>query len=130
MDLVLANLSGLEICKQVRVNLGIHRLPILILTGKCDEADRIIGLELGADAYITKPFELKELIARVRTLLWRTDPDFAAQKVIDIGSVRVDPASFCVTRGKKTVPISTIEFLLLHFSCETSKPYLHARPVD
>jgi DNA-binding response OmpR family regulator len=115
LDLVLPSLSGLEICKQVRVNLGINRLPILILTGKSDEADRIIGLELGADAYVTKPFELKELMARVRTLLWRTDPDFAAQKVIEVGGVRIDPASFCVTRGKETVPISTIEFLLLHF---------------
>jgi DNA-binding response OmpR family regulator len=115
LDLVLPSLSGLEICKQVRVNLGINRLPILILTGKSDEADRIIGLELGADAYVTKPFELKELMARVRTLLWRTDPDFAAQKVIEVGGVRIDPASFGVTKGKETVPISTIEFLLLHF---------------
>jgi two-component system alkaline phosphatase synthesis response regulator PhoP len=115
LDLVLPSLSGLEICKQVRVNLGINRLPILILTGKCDETDRIIGLELGADAYVTKPFELKELIARIRTLLWRTDPDFVAQKLIEVGDVRIDPASFSVTRGKRAVPTSTIEFRLLHF---------------
>jgi DNA-binding response OmpR family regulator len=115
LDLVLPNLSGLEICKQVRINLGIHRLPILILSGKCDDADRIIGLELGADAYVTKPFELKELIARIRTLLWRTDPDLVAHKLIEVGGVRVDPASFCVTRGERAVPTSTIEFLLLHF---------------
>jgi two-component system alkaline phosphatase synthesis response regulator PhoP len=115
LDLALPSLSGLEICKQVRFNLGLNRLPILILTGKSEEADRIIGLELGADAYVTKPFELRELIARVRTLLWRTDPDFAAQKVIDVGGVRIDPASYCVTRGTKVVPTSTIEFRLLHF---------------
>ena len=65
--------------------------------------------------YVIKPFELRELIARVRTLLWRTDPDFAAQKVIEVGVVRIDPASYCVTRGKKVVPTSTIEFRLLHF---------------
>jgi two-component system alkaline phosphatase synthesis response regulator PhoP len=115
LDLVLPGLSGLEICKQVRSDLKLTWLPILILTAKSEEADRVIGLELGADAYVTKPFELRELTARVKTLLWRTDPDFPAPKAIEVGAVRIDPASHCVTRGKEAVPTSTVEFQLLLF---------------
>src|SRR5271154_5615152 len=112
---ILPGFSGLEICKQIRADVSLSYIPILILSANDDEVDRVICLELGADAYLTKPFELRELTARVRTLLWRADSNFVIKKPINLGGVRIDPAAHCVTRGKEAVPISTLEFQLLHF---------------
>ena len=74
LDLMLPKLSGLEICKEVRKDVTLNRLPILILTAKGEEADRVVGLELGADDYVTKPFSPRELVARVKALLRRAEP--------------------------------------------------------
>ncbi|MBZ5502486.1 MAG: response regulator [Acidobacteriia bacterium] len=116
LDLMLPKLSGLDICKEVRKDAGLNRLPILILTAKGEEADRVVGLELGADDYVTKPFSPRELVARVKALLRRTEPPAAAsEKPIEIGALRIDPAAYRVTRGGKPVPMSTLEFRLLYF---------------
>jgi two-component system alkaline phosphatase synthesis response regulator PhoP len=115
VERVMPGFSGLEICKQLRADVDLSFLPILVLSATDDEVDRVLCLELGADAYLTKPLELRELTARVKTLLWRADPDFVVEKLIDLGDVRIDPASHCVTRGKEAIPISTLEFQLLHF---------------
>jgi two-component system, OmpR family, alkaline phosphatase synthesis response regulator PhoP len=116
LDLMLPKLSGLDICKEVRKDASLNRLPILILTAKGEEADRVVGLELGADDYVTKPFSPRELVARVKALLRRAEPPAAAsEKPIEIGALRIDPAAYRVTRGGKAVPMSTLEFRLLYF---------------
>jgi two-component system alkaline phosphatase synthesis response regulator PhoP len=115
LDLMLPKLSGLEICKEVRKDVGLNRLPILILTAKGEEADRVVGLELGADDYVTKPFSPRELGARVKALLRRTEPATPSEKPIELGALHIDPAAYRVTRGGKAVPMSTLEFRLLYF---------------
>ena len=121
LDLMLPKLSGLEICKEVRKDASLNRLPILILTAKGEEADRVVGLELGADDYVTKPFSPRELVARVKALLRRAEPPAAtSEKPIEVGALRIDPSAYRVTRGGKAVPMSTLEFRLLY--------YLAARP--
>jgi two-component system alkaline phosphatase synthesis response regulator PhoP len=115
LDLMLPKLSGLEICKEVRKDVSLNRLPVLILSAKGEEADRVVGLELGADDYVTKPFSPRELVARVKALLRRADPGAPSEKPIEIGPLRIDPAAYRVTRGGKSVPMSTLEFRLLYF---------------
>jgi two-component system, OmpR family, alkaline phosphatase synthesis response regulator PhoP len=116
LDLMLPKMSGLEVCKEIRKDINLNRLPILILTAKGDEADRVVGLELGADDYVTKPFSPRELAARVKALLRRTEPSgVPAEKPLEIGALRIDPASYRVTRAGKSVPMSTLEFRLLYF---------------
>jgi two-component system, OmpR family, alkaline phosphatase synthesis response regulator PhoP len=115
LDLMLPKLSGLEICKEIRRDNTLNRLPILMLTARGEEADRIVGLELGADDYVTKPFSPRELAARIKALLRRTEPASAAEKPIEVGELRIDPASYRVTRNGKAVPLSTLEFRLLYF---------------
>src|SRR5271157_3435389 len=84
LDLMLPKLSGLDICKEVRRDVSLNRLPILILTAKGEEADRVVGLELGADDYVTKPFSPRELVARVKALLRRTEPGTPSEKPIEL----------------------------------------------
>jgi two-component system, OmpR family, alkaline phosphatase synthesis response regulator PhoP len=115
LDLMLPKLSGLEICKEVRKDASLNRLPVLILTAKGEEADRVVGLELGADDYVTKPFSPRELTARVKALLRRSEPGTPSEKPIEIGTLRIDPAAYRVTRAAKPVPMSTLEFRLLYF---------------
>src|SRR6202051_1243829 len=74
LDLMLPKLSGLDICREIRRDDSLNRLPILMLTARGDEADRVVGLEMGADDYVTKPFSPRELIARVKALLRRAEP--------------------------------------------------------
>lgn len=115
LDLMLPKIPGLEICKEVRKDASLNRLPILILTAKGEEADRVVGLELGADDYVTKPFSPRELVARIKALLRRSEPGTPSEKPIEIGALRIDPAAYRVTRGGKPVPMSTLEFRLLYF---------------
>jgi two-component system alkaline phosphatase synthesis response regulator PhoP len=116
LDLMLPKLSGLEICKEVRKDISLNRLPILILTAKGEEADRVVGLELGADDYVTKPFSPRELAARVKALLRRAEPSgVPSDKILEVGQLRIDPAAYRVTRGGKSVAMSTLEFRLLYF---------------
>jgi phosphate regulon transcriptional regulator PhoB len=115
LDLMLPKLSGLEICKEIRRDAALNRLPILMLTARGEEADRIVGLELGADDYVTKPFSPRELAARVKALLRRVEPPGTTEKLIEVGALRIDPASYRVTRAGKPVPLSTLEFRLLYY---------------
>ena len=115
LDLMLPKVAGLDICKEVRRDASLNRLPILILTAKGEEADRVVGLELGADDYVTKPFSPRELVARVKALLRRAEPGAPAEKPLEIGALRIDPAAYRVTRAGKPVPMSTLEFRLLYF---------------
>jgi len=120
LDLMLPKLSGIEVCKEIRRDQALNRLPILMLSARGEEADRVLGLELGADDYVTKPFSPRELAARVKALLRRIDAPSTSEKPISRGGISIDPASYRVTRDGKTVPMSTLEFRLLY--------YLAARP--
>jgi two-component system alkaline phosphatase synthesis response regulator PhoP len=120
LDLMLPKVSGLEVCKEVRRDATLSRLPILMLTARGDEADRVVGLELGADDYVSKPFSPRELVARIKALLRRVEAPGGIEKTIDVGILRIDPAAYRVTRSGKMVPLSTLEFRLLY--------YLAARP--
>ena len=97
LDLMLPKLSGLDICKEIRRDQSLNRLPILMLTARGEEADRVVGLEMGADDYVTKPFSPRELGARVKALLRRTEPSTEPRRVIE------------------PVTLSTLEFRLLYY---------------
>jgi len=115
LDLMLPKLSGLEICKDIRRDQMLSHLPILMLTARGDEADRVVGLELGADDYVTKPFSPRELVARVKALLRRAEPPSEPLKTIEVGKLVIDPASYRVTRAGKPLLLSTLEFRLLYY---------------
>jgi phosphate regulon transcriptional regulator PhoB len=116
LDLMLPKISGLEVCKEVRREPALNRLPILMLTARGEEADRVVGLELGADDYVTKPFSPRELAARVKALLRRVEPAAdEANRPLEIGRLHIDPAAYRVTRGGKTLMLSTLEFRLLYY---------------
>jgi phosphate regulon transcriptional regulator PhoB len=115
LDLMLPKLSGLDICREIRRDDSLNRLPILMLTARGDEADRVVGLEMGADDYVTKPFSPRELIARVKALLRRAEPPSDSPRAIEIGKLSIDPASYRVSHSGKAVPLSTLEFRLLYY---------------
>jgi len=115
LDLMLPKLSGLEICREVRRDESLNRLPILMLTARGEEADRVVGLEMGADDYVVKPFSPRELIARVKALLRRAEPPSEAPRPIEIGRLVIDPASYRVSHGGRPVALSTLEFRLLYY---------------
>jgi phosphate regulon transcriptional regulator PhoB len=115
LDLMLPKMSGLDICREIRKEESLNRLPVLMLTARGDEADRVVGLEMGADDYVTKPFSPRELIARVKALLRRAEPPADSPRVLEIDKLAIDPASYRVTHAGKPVPLSTLEFRLLYY---------------
>ena len=113
LDVGLPTLDGTEVCRQLRAD-G-DWTPVLFVTARDDEVDRVLGLELGADDYVTKPFSPRELVARVKTVLRRGQADAAAERVYSTGSVTVDPARRRVVADGQEVQLTTTEFdLLLH----------------
>lgn len=115
LDLMLPKLPGLEICKEIRRDDTFARLPILMLTARSDEPDRVVGLEIGADDYVTKPFSPRELVARVKALLRRVEPSGEAEKPVEVGRLLIDPRSYRATRAGTLLPLSTLEFRLLYY---------------
>jgi phosphate regulon transcriptional regulator PhoB len=115
LDLMLPKISGLDICKEIRRDQSLNRLPILMLTARGEEADRVVGLEMGADDYVTKPFSPRELGARVKALLRRTEPASEPRRVIEARGLTIDPSSYRVLRDSRPVTLSTLEFRLLYY---------------
>lgn len=114
LDVMLPGASGYDICKQLRQD-G-NNTPILMLTAKGQEIDKVIGLELGADDYVTKPFGLRELLARIHALLRRVQPPGAPggnEQPFKIGPATIDPKKFQVTRGKQVEELTARELKLL-----------------
>ena len=111
LDLMLPKLSGYEVCRQMRAR-GIAT-PILMLTARGEEGDRIMGLDLGADDYVTKPFSLRELLARVRALLRRAQPVRTLIDELRVGDVMVDFRKYEATRGGRPLEMARREFQLL-----------------
>jgi DNA-binding response OmpR family regulator len=110
LDLGLPDVDGFDLCRRLRSG---GDVPILILTARDEEADRIIGLELGADDYVTKPFSPRELVARVRAVLRRVDPTPVEPHLLDVGELRLDLRSRSVSMGGSNVQLRTLEFELL-----------------
>jgi len=115
LDLMLPKLSGLEICRDIRRDQALNRLPILMLTARGEEADRVVGLEMGADDYVTKPFSPRELVARVKALLRRAEPPGETPRVVETRGLIIDPSSYRVTHDNNPVTLSTLEFRLLYY---------------
>ena len=114
LDLMLPDLSGTEICRQVRADPGLAGIPIIMLTAKADEVDRVVGLELGADDYVTKPFSPRELMLRVRAILRRKAPADPAVRILSRGPLSIDPERHRCTVDGAEVVLTAKEFDLLH----------------
>jgi len=119
LDLMLPGLDGLEVCRRLRGDAGTAGVPIIMLTAKADEVDRVVGLEIGADDYVAKPFSPKELVARVRAVLRRARSADGA-RTLRAGTVVLDPARHVVTVGGRAVELTPKEFDLLHALLEAA----------
>ena len=114
LDWMLPGKQGIEISRIIRSSSEIKDIPIIMLTAKSDESDKVLGLESGADDYITKPFSPKELVARIKALLRRTAPQ-KDMEVVKYGNITLNPMTHKVTDGENNVELGPTEFKLLHF---------------
>jgi DNA-binding response OmpR family regulator len=113
LDLNLPHMNGFELCRRLRAESTTTRVPILMLTARADEADKVLGLNMGADDYITKPFSMRELMARVNAALRRAEGLETDRPLFDDGSLRIDPATFSVSYSGHDVRMTRKEFALL-----------------
>ncbi len=117
LDWMLPHVSGLEVCRQLRRKPETRDLPIIMLTARGEESDRVRGLEVGADDYVAKPFSPSELIARVRAVLRRSKPS-TAQDLLTFGDLVMDLSAHRVLRGGRPIHLGPTEFRLLRFLLE------------
>ena len=115
LDLMLPGMSGTDVCKEIRAH---SMVPIIMLTAKDDEVDTVIGLELGADDYVTKPYSARELLARIKAVLRRKgdfQPDESESSIVQVGSIKLDAERHTVTFNGEAVLLPLKEFELLEF---------------
>jgi DNA-binding response OmpR family regulator len=115
LDLMLPGMDGLQICRALRAEPVTAGVPIIMLTARGEEADKIAGLELGADDYVTKPFSPKELVARVAARLRRIVPAAGADEIVQYGGIAIDAARHTVTLDGQDIRLTAKEFLLLQY---------------
>ena len=120
LDWMLPRVSGIEICRHVRSRTDLANLPIIMLTAKTEEADRVRGLEMGADDYVTKPFSTNELIARVKAVLRRIRPALV-HDMIHVGDISIDRTTHSVTRNGQHIHLGPTEFRLLEYFAQHPK---------
>jgi two-component system phosphate regulon response regulator PhoB len=125
VDWMLPGSSGIELIKRVRSNKRTKTMPIIMLTARADEDDKLIGLDKGADDYITKPFSPKELVARIKAVLRRRAPQLT-DDIVESYGLEVDPVTHRVTGNGKALVMGPSEFRLLHFFM-THKERVHTR---
>ena len=113
LDLMLPRIGGLELCRKLRTE-GVQ-IPILMLTARSEEADRVLGLDLGADDYVTKPFSVAELMARIRALLRRTTSASSPPETLKFGHIEIDFKKYVASRQGKRIEMTRREFDLLRF---------------
>ena len=118
LDLMLPGIQGIDLCRILRNDPKNSGIPIIMLTAKGEEVDRILGLEMGADDYITKPFSPRELVARVKAVLRRFTEKPVIEKITKIGDIEIDRERYTVTIRGKSVKLSATEFKLLLFLAE------------
>ena len=132
LDLMLpGGLGGLDVCRRLRQDPGLADVPIIMLTARIEEADRLIGLELGADDYVTKPFSPREVVARVRAVLRRARGDFQPSSVVRVEELAVDLTNRSVTVGGQPVSLTPTEFdLLAVLARHPGRPFTRAQLMD
>lgn len=131
LDLMLPGIDGLDVTRALREDPTTHALPIIMLTARVEETDRLIGLELGADDYITKPFSPRELVARVRAVLRRTQgqPELGGQ--LRLGELTIDLQRRTVRRGNSIIDLTATEFdLLAILAREPGRPFTRTQLLD
>ena len=112
LDLMLPKMPGLEVCKILKTDPGTRHIPIMMLTAKAEEIDRIVGLEFGADDYVTKPFSPREVVLRIKAILRRGRGE-SDEETVTAGAITIDPVRHQVSVGGKRVHLTSIEFKLL-----------------
>jgi len=115
LDLMLPEVSGWDVCRELRRKSDV---PIIMLTARDDTTDKIIGLELGADDYVTKPFDPKEVISRVRAVLRRSEGKSVAKAVLNVGDITIDTEKRIVRRGDSNIELTHIEFEIIRVLAE------------
>lgn len=115
LDLMLPGIQGFEICKRLKNSSATSKIPIIMLTARAEEMDKVLGLELGADDYITKPFSPRELVARVKAVLRRIDTAATETPVIQIGDLQIDVEKYQVLFKGQPLNLSATDFKLLKF---------------
>jgi phosphate regulon transcriptional regulator PhoB len=118
LDLMLPGIQGMELCRIIRNNPRTEKLPIIMLTAKGEEVDRILGLEIGADDYIAKPFSPRELVARVKAVLRRTSGKPSEEKVLHMGNLVINKETYVAYKDNSPLALSTTEFKLLLYLVE------------
>jgi DNA-binding response OmpR family regulator len=113
LDLMLPKMPGLEICRALKTDAATRGIPVLMLTAKAEEIDRIVGLEFGADDYVTKPFSPRELVLRVNAILRRGKAEAVDEKKLSIGQITLDPARHQVSVAGRPIRLTSVEFKLL-----------------
>jgi two-component system, OmpR family, response regulator CpxR len=115
LDVMLPGLNGFDVLRRIR---AVSRIPVLLLTARGEDVDRIVGLEIGADDYLPKPFNPRELVARIRAVLRRTQatrsPGDSIPDVVQVGDIELDPATRTVMQNGHPVELTSVEFNLLH----------------
>lgn len=119
LDIMLPGLAGNEVCKKLKTDRNTQDVPVIFLTAKTDEIDKMIGFELGADDYVTKPFSPRELAARVKAVLRRSQKSPSVATILEFGNLRLDYEKREVTFLKKTLPLSALEFNLFYLMAST-----------
>ena len=115
LDVMLPGQDGFDLCRQIRQTGKLARTPVVFLTARSDEVDRVLGLEIGGDDYMTKPFSPRELVARIKAHLRRQDTDAAPPATFSMGPFRLDRAARRVFQGDKEIELTSTEFKLLEF---------------
>nr|VFJ67084.1 MAG: two component transcriptional regulator, winged helix family [Candidatus Kentron sp. FW] len=114
LDWMLPGVSGIELARQLKKSHATREIPIIMLTAKGEERDKILGLESGADDYVTKPFSSRELVARIKAVLRRTAA-YAGEAAVEFGEIRLDPETRRVSARESVITLGPTEFRLLHF---------------
>ena len=115
LDLMLPEVSGWDVCRELRKTSDV---PIIMLTARDDTTDKIVGLELGADDYVTKPFDPKEIISRIRAVLRRSEGKTDVKAVLNVGDISIDTEKRLVRRGDSSIELTPIEFEILRVLAE------------
>ncbi|MDE2387912.1 MAG: phosphate regulon transcriptional regulator PhoB [Betaproteobacteria bacterium] len=130
LDWMLPGMSGIEFARVLRRDDRTRLIPIIMLTARTQESDKVAGLEMGADDYITKPFSPRELIARINAVLRRLIPE-ASDEVVEIDGLRLDPVNHRITAGNQEVELGPTEYRLLHFlMTHTERVYSRSQLLD
>lgn len=131
LDIMLPDEDGLTICRQLRADHRLKSLPVVFLTARGEEVDRIVGLEIGADDYVVKPFSPRELVARVKAVLRRQSRSDENIEVVEIRGLRLDPGTQDVTVRGEPIELSALEFKLLYFlACHPRQIFSRERLLD